>query len=344
MGGLALGAHGYVCLQTSLMTVEWISTKLGYLSGLRNNDGKRKGIRVFCYHGLVERKSHRLERNLQLISDFRAHVQFLRRFRVLNLTELVAELSASSSEKKPAAVITFDDGYANNLLAAEVLAAYGLPWSIFVSTGALGRENSIWTVELSLLLLQGEAERIEVFDKWWPLGRREEREEAFQSIRYPLKAMPGDLRKVTMDCIRQQFPDGETHRLLKKFPSLQMLSWEEVRQLSGAGAEIGSHGVNHEIHNQAQPEEIRRFELIQSKVELERQLGRACSFLAFPNGDFTLSSADEVRAAGYKLAFTTQAGTILAGANPYMLPRLTPPGSLPAFARNFFWEPQAGDG
>ena|SRR6266498_3873308 len=343
MGRLALGAYAYVCLQASLMTVEWISRKLGYLSGLRDNGGKRRGIRVFCYHGLIERRSNRIERNLQLISDFQAHVRFLRRFRVLNLTELVAELSATTTENKPAAVITFDDGYANNLLAAEILAAYHLPWSIFVSTGALGRENSIWTVELSLLLLQGEAERIEVFDKWWPLRCRDEREEAFQSIRYPLKAMPADLRRLTMECIRQQFPEGETHRLLKKFPSLQMLSWEEVRQLSDAGAEIGSHGVNHEIHNHAQPEEIRKFEIIQSKVELERQLGRTCSFLAFPNGDFTLSSVDEVRAAGYKLAFTTQARTILPGANPYILPRLAPNGSLPDFARNFYWEPPAGN-
>src|SRR6267142_3444107 len=216
------------------MTSEWISTKLGYLSGLRNNGGERKGVSVFCYHGVIERKSDTLERNLQLLSDFRAHVRFLRRFRVLSLPELVAELSTNTREKKPAAVITFDDGFANKLLAAEILAANRLPWTIFVATGAVGRENSIWTVELSLLLLQGEAERIEVLDKFWPLHSREEREDAFQSIRHPLKAMPADLRRQTMNCIRQQFPEGESRRLLEKFPALQMLSWEEVRQLAGA--------------------------------------------------------------------------------------------------------------
>lgn len=323
------------------MTAEWISTKLGYLSGLRSNGGEREGVRVFCYHGVIERKSDRLERNLQLLSDFRAHVRFLRRFRVLSLAELVAENSANAKENKPAAVITFDDGFANNLLAAEILSAYHLPWSIFISTGAVGRQNSIWTIELSLLLLQGEAERIEVLDKWWPLNCRAEREATFQSIRHPLKAMPADLRRQTMDCIRQQFPQGETGRLLEKFPSLQMLSWDEVRQLAGAEVEIGSHGVNHEIHNQAQPEKIRRFELVQSRLELERQLDRPCAFFAYPNGDCTMDSSDDVRAAGYRLAFTTQAGTVLPGTNPYLLPRLVPYGPLRMFARNFFWEPGA---
>jgi peptidoglycan/xylan/chitin deacetylase (PgdA/CDA1 family) len=321
------------------MTAEWVSTKLGYLSGLRNGGGKREGVRVFCYHGVIERKSDRLERNLQLLSDFQAHVRFLKRFRVLSLTELAAELSANTKDNKPAAVITFDDGFANNLLAAEILGAHHLPWTVFIATGAVGRENSIWTVELSLLLLHGEAERIEVLDNCWPLNSRDEREAAFQSIRFPLKAMPADLRRQTMECIRQQFPQGENRRLLEKFPSLQMLSWDEVRQLAGAGVEIGSHGVNHEIHNPAQPETIRRFELVQSRLELERQLDRSCTFFAFPNGDCTMGSSDDVRAAGYRLAFTTQASTVLPGANPFMLPRLVPYGPLRTFARNFFWEP-----
>src|SRR5262249_17289486 len=156
---------------------------------------------------------------------------------------------------------TFDDGFRNNLLAAEILDAFRLPWTVFVATGAVGRQNAIWTVELSLLLLQGAAKQIEVFEKGWPLGSQDERDEAFQSIRFPLKAMPANLRSQTMNRIREQFPEGETQRLLEKFPALQMLNWDEVRQLAEAKVEIGSHGVNHEIHHQSQPESIRKFEL-----------------------------------------------------------------------------------
>src|SRR5262249_54751503 len=189
-----------------------------------------------------------------------------------------------------------------------------------------------------LLLLQGKAEQIEVFDKTWQLGSRDERDAAFQAIRFPLKAMPADLRSQTMNHIREQFPEGETRRLLEQFPALQMLSWDEVRQLSGAKVEIGSHGVNHEIHNPAQPEAVRKFELKQSKASLESKLNRPCAFFAFPNGDSTDDSAAEVQAAGYKLAFTTESNTIQPGANPYLLPRLVPYGPLRTFARSFFWE------
>lgn len=318
----------------------WLAATLGYISGLPNHERPRDGIRVICYHGVTEQKKDlRLERNLQLLSSFKSQIRLLQRFRVLSLAELSDELSIPQRQSKPAAVITFDDGYVNNLIAAEILAKARLPWSVFITTGAIGREKAIWTVELSLLMLHGQAERIEVLNKVWHLRNRTEREAAFQGIRYPLKSMDMTLRQQTMDCIRQQFPKEETQRLLLKFPSLQMLSWQEVCQLRSAEVGIGSHGVSHEIHHDTQQEAVRLFELRESKAELEKHLGHSCDAFAFPNGNFSSASANEVLAAGYKLALTTQRGTLKSGANHHLIPRLWPISSLRHFSRNFFWEP-----
>jgi ferredoxin len=66
---------------------------------------------------VVDRKKDAfLERNFYLLSDFRSHIQFLRRFKVLTLAELAEVLAAPPKKLKPAVVIAFDDGYANNLL------------------------------------------------------------------------------------------------------------------------------------------------------------------------------------------------------------------------------------
>lgn len=319
----------------------WIRAAKGYLSGSVGGDKRREGIRILAYHGVTEQpKDSRLERNLHLLSDFRAHVSFLLRFRVLSFVQLKEEITKPANSRKPAVVITFDDGYVNNLLAAEILSAFRLPWLSFIATGAVGRENSIWTVELSLLLLHGAAAKLELFDKLWPLGTREEREVAFQAIRPSLKTLPSIQRKQMMQCIREQFPKEETKCLLSKFPSLQMLSWEEVSQLASAGAEVGSHGVEHEIHHANQPEVVRRRELIDSKAELEKRLGKPCDAFAFPNGDFNEASAVEVSKAGYQLAFTTYPRTVTENSNPFLLPRLYPPNLLVNFARQYFWEPR----
>lgn len=317
----------------------WIETARGYLSGLRNRRRPRKGIRVFCYHGLVERKKDlRLERNFVSLSDFRSHLHFLRRVRVLSLSELIEELTNPKRQRRPAAIITFDDGYANNLLAAEVLSVFGLPWSVFVSTGAVGNNNPIWVNEFSLLLLYGRTKKIELFGKDWPLTNRKEREVAFGATRYRMLYISSDLRKQEMARLHNQFPEGETQRLLSEFPSFQMLSWKEIKQLAGAGVEIGSHGVNHEIHHPTQTEAVRYYELIESKRVLEKELSKECGYFAFPNGNFTPSSAEQVQKSGYKIAFTTRSGTILPGVNPYLLPRLETKPLLHRLVQEFFWE------
>lgn len=305
--------------------MNWSSIIPKIISVWKNGNSRKCEIKVFCYHGVVEKETDQfLERNFCLLKDFQSHVQFFKRFKVLTLYELSEWLASPPKRMPPALVITFDDGYANNLMVSEVLGAARLPWAVFVSTGTLGRDNSIWAIELSLLLLHGRAEKVEALGRDWPLTTRQDREASFQGIRHPLKALPADLRQEAMAIIRQQFPGDETRLLLQESSSLQMLTWEEIGQLAASGVEIGSHGVHHEIHHVLQPESVRCRELLESKIELEQRLQRPCRYFAFPNGNFHENSATEVRAAGYELAFTLQPRTILPGDNPYLLPRLAP--------------------
>jgi peptidoglycan/xylan/chitin deacetylase (PgdA/CDA1 family) len=318
----------------------WASAASGYLAGLRKGDARRQGIRVFYYHGLVKRRVDPvLDRNFSLISDFQEHIRLLRKFRIISLAELADELS-NKRQFKTATVLTFDDGYANNLVAAEILNVARIPWSLFIATGAIGSQGTTWPEELSLLILHGQVRGVEALEKIWPLTNREERLETFRAILIRMKTMAATQRRETLTQIREQFPAGESQRLLNEFPSLRMLTWDEVGQLAGAETEICSHGVYHEIHHDQQPATVRRGELQDSKTEIEKRLGQSCDFFAFPNGDFRSSSAQEVSDAGFKLAFTTQQKTIMPGANPFLLPRFDPNYfvSFQSFTRNFFWE------
>ena len=309
-----------------------------YLSGLFLDGCLRDGIRVYCYHGVVESKTDsRLERNFHCLSNFRDHLRFLSRFRVISLGEILDTLAAPGKKSKPAVAITFDDGYANNLLAAQILNDFNLPWSVFISTGKINQDRTIPLVELSLLLLHGNALKLEALGQSFSLRSNEERVVAFQTIRTKLKTVPSAVRRVTMDHITHQFPDGEIERLLSKFPSLRLLSWEETRRLADSGVEIGSHGVDHEIHHSAQPQSVRIRELTESRAELEARLDRSCRFFAFPNGNYSKGSSSEVKNAGYELAFTTRAGTVVPGADLFLLPRLEPQVSLTGLTRDFFW-------
>src|SRR5436309_3311860 len=80
---------------------------------------------------------------------FAQQLDALRRHRqVISLKELVSRLSERDLPID-SAVITFDDGYADNLhVAKPLLEQHKLPATVFVTAGAVGREAEFWWDEL----------------------------------------------------------------------------------------------------------------------------------------------------------------------------------------------------
>lgn len=323
------------------MFSEWADATRGYLSGWKWRSARRRGIRVFRYHGVVESKSDPvLDRNQHVLSVFRAQMDYLRRFRVIGVDELVEELARPRPNGDPAAMVTFDDGFQNNLLAGEVLSKRRIPWCVFVPSGEVGPRRAMWSVEVSLLLMKGRAETVTILERPWPLRTRQDRERTFAEVRGLLKSVPAPKRIEAVATLREQFPAGESDRLLDEHPWLRMLTWEELSELARAGVEIGSHGHHHEIQHEDQPEAVRREELVRSRTEIGDRLGRPCRAFAYPNGNFVATSPEEVERARYSLAFTTETGTVdeRARSRPHLLPRLCANASLHGFVRAFWWE------
>ncbi|MFO0665262.1 MAG: polysaccharide deacetylase family protein [Polyangiaceae bacterium] len=287
-------------------------------------------LRVYVYHGIVDRKiDSYLERNFHLASEFRAQLEAMKHTRFLDVDEFERELERPQGGKRDAALITFDDGYANNLDAARILRRLGIPWVLFATSGAIGRRNTIWTVELSLLLLHGRAKTFSLFGKRWRLDSAQDRFISFEAIRHFMKSLPSERCHAAMTKLRSAFPDGETNRLLKRFPSMRSLSWVELRQLSDDGVTVGSHGVRHDIHHDGQPRSTRLYELAESATVLSKRLRKKCDTFAYPNGDHTATSGRLVASAGYRLAFTTVPRSVLPGTHRLMIPRCELPKAHP---------------
>jgi peptidoglycan/xylan/chitin deacetylase (PgdA/CDA1 family) len=66
---------------------------------------------------------------------------------VLSVTELSGAIEVGRLPRR-AVVLTFDDGYADNLLAKSLLEKRGLAATLFLSTGALDSSHEFWWDEL----------------------------------------------------------------------------------------------------------------------------------------------------------------------------------------------------
>jgi peptidoglycan/xylan/chitin deacetylase (PgdA/CDA1 family) len=84
---------------------------------------------------------------------------------------------------------------------------------------------------------------------------------------------------------------------------LRSMSWSDARGLVEAGWELGSHTVSHVRLPDADDESLAR-ELLDSRLECERQIGVACQSLAYPYGANDRRVRAAAARAGYQVAAT----------------------------------------
>lgn len=82
------------------------------------------------------------------------------------------------------------------------------------------------------------------------------------------------------------------------------MTWDQLTELDRSGlVTVGSQTVSHTSVTTLPPARV-RVEFADSKRDLERHLGHAVAYLAYPNGSFDDSSARVAGATWYLMAFT----------------------------------------
>jgi len=300
---------------------------------------------ILLYHRVVELPS---DAQLLCVSPkhFAEHLEHLgRHCRVMSLRELVRTLSEAKLPKR-AVVVTFDDGYADNLRDAKpLLERYNIPATVFVTTGYLGRE--FWWDELDRLLLQpgtlpeslhltingrvyhrdlGEAahyseEDFERHRRWNVLqkGNPSPRQDLYRSLCEVLRPLPEGSRRKALDELltwaRGQPVPRRTHVVLS--PD------EVVRLAQGGLVEVGAHTVTHSVLSTLQAAG-QRDEILGSKARLQEILGQPVTSFSYPYGarsDYTTETVAIVREGGFTCACSAFAAVVWQGSDPFRLPR-----------------------
>ncbi|WP_420411004.1 polysaccharide deacetylase family protein [Roseibium sp.] len=268
-------------------------------------------------------------RHLEITPEFlRLTVERIRAngYEILALDEAV-DLLKSGYGRKRYAVLTFDDGYKDNLdVAYPVLKEMQAPFTVFVASGLIDRTTELWWEALELMI--GSQDEI-VFSED---GAREgiscrtadEKCRCFNKLTdyLTLEASEQEQRAIIRALADRYGVD------LQDLADREMMTWDEVRQLaSDPLVTIGAHTHDHFALARLDPD-LARADIDKGLQRLEDELGQRPKHFAYPYGKpnaVNEGAAEIARAIGFASAVTTFPG-ILQSANTrdlMLLPRVS---------------------
>ena len=303
------------------------------------------GALILMYHRIAEAPSDPW--SLCVTPDhFAEHLQVFRNYgRSSSLKELTEALGDGRKTSRRV-VLTFDDGYADNLIyGLPILERFDFPATIFVVSGNIGSHEEFWWDVLEhMLLYPGKLPsalqlRLDEKEFQWYLGDSAEYdEESFnrdRSWKAESQAVPSERQALykALHSLLRSMPTRERRKVLSQLrewsrrakvfrPENRSLAEDEILAVERGGlVEIGSHTVNHPmLALRAPTEQIE--EIQKSKAALEEIIGKPVKSFSYPFGSYANETLGAVKQAGYACACSTIFNSVWRPSDTYQLPRI----------------------
>jgi peptidoglycan/xylan/chitin deacetylase (PgdA/CDA1 family) len=304
--------------QTALKLVSLAVTTAGLSRLLKNK------ITVIMYHGVRPDRSPFHSWMLVSESSFERQIQFLsRHFDLISIDQAVSGPPYGVG-KRPAAIITFDDGMKNNVeYAWPILQRYGAPATLYVSTEAMTlRQPFWWDRVIASVQTSG---RCEVCLNQYGLGTynfNTHREPEYfwrhmSKLLEDIKRLPDGLLAEVVEVIAMQ-AGGQTNENRVFDP----IDPNDIRQLSSDPLmRIGSHGHRHCLLTEITLDEARQ-NVKQSLERLTLLCRQPIQHFSYPNGNYNEAVIGMLKDLGFVSAVTTSSGRWGLSTDPYRIPRI----------------------
>lgn len=278
--------------------------------------GASERLTVLAYHRVVDMGNEdEFPYDPELVSatpgDFSWQMEFVRRhFEAITFARLIESIERASRMPRRALIVTFDDGHRDNYENAfPVLRRLGLSATIFLSTGYIGEQNTLWFDRVAHLLYHAPRGTLAIRDIAFDADLQDVRSRrlAAERLLQILKSVRNDERLEILRQLERLVPPSPREGEARS----GALNWSQVREMSEAGIEFGSHAVTHPVLTTLEDGALDH-ELRESRCTIEQKTGKACDVIAYPVGGpcaFDERVTAAARHVGYKLGVSYLSGT-----------------------------------
>ncbi|NWF65646.1 MAG: polysaccharide deacetylase family protein [Chloroflexi bacterium] len=245
-------------------------------------------------------------------------------YNVIDTKQLAAWLHGGGELPPNPAIITFDDGYYDNLSNAyPILKERGLTAIIFLATSYIGSVNPFYWDLAAYAFYHTKKDCVQTLSNLICWSDQISRDKAVNTWVVSVKKLLDEEKQRQLDILIHDLdvaiPENAFHGL--------HLSWEQARSMTDGVIEFGAHTVTHPILTRVTFEQA-AWEIFESKRRIEEEIGKPVNAFAYPNGghaDYSEAVCDLVRNSGCDMAFTLMPGPVSLGRvkkRPFEIPRV----------------------
>jgi peptidoglycan/xylan/chitin deacetylase (PgdA/CDA1 family) len=293
--------------------------KMGYLTYLHHKN--REKICVLMLHGVIDPASQscweplrpqlstkELSRVLGILSN---------NYNFITVDQAVKMLDGKIPLIDNAMLITFDDGYRNNIdYALPICEKFSIKPVLFVTTGNLDSRLPfpVDRLDYALQQMMGEVISLQyngnVFQ--FDATNRFSLQKSYKLFRDKIKGSVSDDTTINIlfDDLSKLLEKKSGRSLLNlsndKWTSI--VSWDDLRiAVQDNRIDVASHTVDHWRLDCLSHSQINS-QLSISKLKIEEQLSIKCNYFCYPNGNYNEQAVSLLKGNGYHAAFTTDVG------------------------------------
>jgi peptidoglycan/xylan/chitin deacetylase (PgdA/CDA1 family) len=271
---------------------------------------------IFTLHRVLPEPSAAFAPNgiLQVTPDFLEAVIVRARdagFDIVDLDEAVRRLGAP--EHKPFVVLTFDDGYRDNLVhALPVLRKHRAPFTLYIPTALIDGTGIVWWQALEDIIAANEVVVVDLPEgpHYGDAATLEQKRATFAYVYDRYRKMPEPEREASVKALADRYGLD-----LARHCRDLIMDWTELKTFADDPlCTIGAHTVHHFELSKLPPDQMRA-EIEQSAKVLAAQFGKTPRHLSYPIGGVAAAGPREFEAAkelGFATAVTTRPGGLYA--------------------------------
>jgi len=276
---------------------------------------------IIMLHRVVQKRSQ-LEANRQMEitpEDLEKMIVYYQTngYRFVSLDEVHEIASKQRRLKQKFICFTLDDGYIDNYESAyPVFCKYACPFAIYITTDFPDGKALLWWYVLEDILLNHTELTLGDGSKY-DCSTIEKKNETFIIVKQKIFDSQSRNLEQTLNqlLINYSFSFEDKNKV-------SALSWDQTRLLAADKlCTIGSHTLSHGVLPNMRTKEI-EVELKESKLKLEKQIGKEVVHFAYPYGAWNNSVRKQVADAGYKTAVLGNGGKVRKGSTPFDLSRI----------------------